>query len=64
MFRVRVCAALLGGFFGPKFPKQGSLFARFDINMGGFARNWRKIAKMGLFRPKFIIKVGMDSKFR
>ena len=26
MLRVRVCAAHMGGFLGPKFSKQGSLF--------------------------------------
>ena len=42
MFRVRVCAAHMGGFLGLKFSKQGSLFGRFSINMGGLSRNWRK----------------------
>ena len=28
MLRVRVCAAQMGGFLGPKFSKQGSLFPR------------------------------------
>ena len=29
MLRVRVCAAHMGGFLGPKFSKQGSLLADF-----------------------------------
>ena len=48
MLRVRVCAAHVGGFLGPKFSK-GPFFGRFSINMGGFCRNWQKIAKNGLF---------------
>ena len=63
MLRVRVCAAHMGGFLGPKFSKQGSLFGRFSLNKGGLSRNWRKIAKMGGFPPKFIIKVGMSASF-
>ena len=61
MLRVRVCAAHMGGFLGPKFSKQGSFFGRFSLNMGGFSRNWQKIVKMGSFSPKFIIKVGMTA---
>ena len=40
MLRVRVCAAHMGGFLGPKFSKQGSHFGRFSINKGGLSRNW------------------------
>ena len=38
MLRVRVCAAHMGGFLGPKFSKQGSLFPKLA-----------KIAKNGWF---------------
>ena len=64
MFSVRVCAAHMGGFLGPKISKKkGPFFGRFSINKGGLSRNWRKIAKMGGFPPKFIIKVGMAATF-
>ena len=63
MLRVRVCAAHMGKFLGPKLSKQGSLFRQISINKGGLSRNWRKIAKMGGFPPKFIIKVGMTASF-
>ena len=64
MFRVWVCAAHMGGFLGPKFPKQGSLFGRFSINIGGLSRSLQKIAKNGLFSTKIHHKSGYDSKFR
>ena len=63
MLRVRVCAAHMGGFLGPKFSKQGSFFGRFSINMGGLSRYRRKWPKIGRFPPKFIIKVGMKASF-
>ena len=48
MLKVRVCAAHMGGFLGPTFSKQGSLFRQiFLLNMGGFSRNWGKIVKNG-----------------
>ena len=62
MLRVRVCAAHMGGFLGPKFSRQGSFFGRFSINMGGFSRNWRKIVKNGWFSAKIHHKSGYDSK--
>ena len=61
MLRVRVCAAHLGGFSGPKFSKQGSFFGRFSLNMGGFPDIGKKLSKMGIFLPKFIIKVGITA---
>ena len=45
----------MGGFLGPKVSTQGPFFSRFSLNMGGSSRNWRKIVKMGIFPPKFII---------
>ena len=62
MLRVRVCAAYMGGFLGPKFSKQGSFFGRFSY-MCGLPRNWRNIVKNGWFRPKFIMKVGIAAIF-
>ena len=64
MFRVRVFAVHMGGFSGPKFVNQGSLFGRFCLDMGGFSRNWQKLSKMGFFLPQFIIKSGYDGKCR
>ena len=64
MLRVRVCAAHMGGFLGPKFSKKGSIFGRFSINKGELSRNWRKIAKNGLFSAKIHHKSGYDRKFR
>ena len=64
MLRVRVCAAYMGGFLGPKFSKQGPSFGRFSINMGGLSRNWRKIAKNGPFSAKIHHKSGYESKLR
>ena len=66
ILRVLVCAAHIAGVFGSKFSKQGSLFGRFSINIGGLSRNWRKIARngpWGHFPPNFIIKVGMTATF-
>ena len=63
MLRVWACAAHMAGHLGAKFSKQGSLFGRFSLNMGGLFRNWRKIVKMGDFLPKFTIKVGMKASF-
>ena len=64
MLRVRVCAADMGGFLGPKFSKQGSIFSRFSTNKGELSRNWRKIAKNGLFSAKIHHKGEYDRKFR
>ena len=62
MLRVRVCAAHMGRFLGPKLSKQGALFRQIFIkNMGGFSRNRRIIVKKGSFPPKFIVKLGMTA---
>ena len=50
--------------FGPKFSKQGSLFGRFSINMGGLSRNWQKMAKNGPFSAEIHYISGYESKFR
>ena len=63
MLRIRVCAAHRGGFLGRNSLDKGPFFGRFSINMGGLSRNWQKIAKMGSFPQKFIIKVGMTASF-
>ena len=47
MLRVWVCATHMGGFLGPKFSKEGSLFGKFSLNMDGFSRNWQKCVKNG-----------------
>ena len=64
MFRVRVCAAHMGGILDPKFSKQGSLFGRFSLNMDGLSRNWRKTVKKGRFSAKIHQKSGYDGKLR
>ena len=61
MLRVRVCAAHMGGFLGPKFSKQGSFFGRFSLNMGELSRNWQKIVKNGLFSVKIRHKSGVGT---
>ena len=43
MLRVGVCAAHLGGFSGPKFSKQGSLFRQIFLKHGWFF--FQKLAK-------------------
>ena len=64
MYRVRVCAAHMGGFFGRNSLDKGPFFGRFSINMGRFSRNLRKIVKNGWFSAKIHHKSGYDSKFR
>ena len=57
MLRVRVCAAHVGGFLGPKFSKQGSLLRQIFLKPGWvFRKLAKKLTKMGSFRPKCIIK--------
>ena len=62
MLRVRVCAAHMDGFWAEIALSKGPLW-QISINMGGLSRNWRKIAKNGLFSPKFVIRGGMKRKF-
>ena len=62
MLRVRVCAAHLGGFFGPKFSKQGSPFRQiFRKTWVGFQEIGKKLSKTGSLPQKFMIKVGMTA---
>ena len=63
MLRIGLCAAHMGGFLSRNSLNKGPFFGRFSINMGGLSRNWRKMAKMGRFPPKFIIEVGMKASF-
>ena len=64
MLRVRVCAAHMGGFLGPKFSRQGSLFRQIFHKHGWVFRNWRKIVKNGWFSAKIHHKSGYNSNFR
>ena len=64
MLRVRVCAAHIGEFLGPKFSKQVSFFGRFFLNEGGLSRNWQKIAKNGCFSAKTYHKSWYDRKLQ
>ena len=50
-------------FWAPNSLNKGPFFGRFSLNKGGSSRNWREIAKMTNFPPKFIIKVGMTASF-
>ena len=61
MLRVRVCAAHMGGFLGPKFSKYGSLFRQIFHKNGWVFQKLAKLSKMGGFPPKFIIKGGMTA---
>ena len=64
MLRVRVFAAHIGGFLGPKFSKQGSLFRQIFHKQGWVIQKLAKNSKkMGGFPQKFIIKVGMTATF-
>ena len=47
-----MCRPYGGGFLGPKFSKQGSLFGRFSLNMGEFSRKLQKLTKIGSFPQK------------
>ena len=64
VLRVRVCAAHMGGFLGPEFSKQGSLFRQIFHKQGWVIQKLAKNSKkMDGFSPKFIIKVGMTANF-
>ena len=45
MLRVRVCAAHMGGFLGPKFSKQGSLFRQIFLKQGWVIQKLAKNSK-------------------
>ena len=61
MLRLRVCDTHMGGFFGPKFSKQGSLFRQIFLKHGWVSQKLEKFSKMGTFPPKFIIKGSMTA---
>ena len=64
MLRVRACAAQVGGFLGPKFSKQGSLFRQIFLKHGWIIQKLaKKLSKMGSFSPKFVIKGGYDGNW-
>ena len=64
MLRVQVCAAHMGGFLGPEFSKQGSIFRQIFHKQGWIIKKLAKNSKkMGGFSPKFTIKVGMTASF-
>ena len=53
MFRVWVCAAQMGGFLGPKFSKQGSLFRQIFHKQGWVIQKLAKNSKKWVvFRQK------------
>ena len=51
------------GFWALNSLNKGPFFGKFSINEGELSKNWQKIAKMGGFLPKFIIKVGLTASF-
>ena len=61
MLRVQVCAAHMGGFLGPKFSKQGSLFRQIFNKHGWAFQKLAKFVKKGSFPPKLIINVSMTA---
>ena len=64
MFRVWVCAAHMGGFLGPKYSRQGSLFRQIFLKQGWVVQKLAKNSKkVGGFPPKVMIKVGMTASF-
>ena len=51
MLRARVCAAHTGGFLGPKFSKQGSIFRQIVHKQGWVIQKLAKNSKKrGVFR--------------
>ena len=64
MLMVRVCAAHMGGFFGPKFSKQGSLFRQIFHNNGWVIQKLAKNSQKWAVFGKIHHKSGYDSKFR
>ena len=58
MLRVRVCAAHMDGFFGPKFSKQGSPFRQIFHKHGWVIQKLAKTSQNGSFFA-YMIKMGM-----
>ena len=63
MLRVRVCAAHMGGFLGPKFSRQGSVFRQIFLKRGWVIQKLAKNSKNGWFSAKIHHKVGMTASF-
>ena len=63
MLRVRVCATHMGGFLGPKFSKQGSLFRQIFLKHGWVIQKLAKILKNGWFSAKIHHQVGIAASF-
>ena len=62
--RVRVYAAHMGGFLGPKFSKQRSLFRQIFHKQGWVIKKLAKDSKTGWFSAKIHHKSGYDGNFR
>ena len=60
MLRVRVCAAHMGRFLGPKFSKQGSLFRQIFLKHVWVIQKLAKNGKNGQFSAKINHKSGYD----
>ena len=64
MLRVRVCAAHMGGFLGPKFSKQGSPFRQIFHKHGWAFQKLAKVAKNGQFSAQINHNGGYDGNCR
>ena len=64
MFRVRVCAAHMGGFLGPKFSKQGSLFRQIFHKQGWVIQKLAKNSKKWVVFRQSLHKSGYDGNVR
>ena len=64
MLRVRVCAAHMGGFLGPKFSKQWSLFRQIFLKQGWVIQELSKNSKNWVVSDKIHHKGGYDGNFR
>ena len=62
MWRVRVCAAHMDAFLGPKFSKQGSLFRQICLKHGWVFLKLAESVKKWVVSPKFIMEVGVGTK--
>ena len=64
MLRVRVCAAHVGEFFGPKFSKQGSLFRQIFHKRGWVVQKLAKNSQKWVVFRQNHHKNGYDRKIR
>ena len=58
MLRVWVCTPYMDGLLAQISLSKGPFFGRFSLNMGGLSRHCRKLSKLGLLPPKYIIIKG------